>query len=229
LELLDPISEIGDGIWRIANRLFASNSYICATGEPGACFLVDPGTDFEVIEEGLGRLGLHPNHIFCTHGHFDHVGSAAHFQTRYGAPCYLHSKDLKTLRGGNFLMMAFRVPFSLKQPRVEEAEGLSMRLGGRELSFLPAPGHTPGSCLVQYGKALFTGDTLFGYGVGLSKLPEGDPVTLKATLLGFWDSLPGDALVLPGHGDSATFANIQRNNLPLLRFLGLLESSEQKR
>jgi hydroxyacylglutathione hydrolase len=229
VEPLDSISQVGHGIWRVTNRLFASNSYICATGEPGACFLVDPGTDVEVIEVGLQHLGLQPRHIFCTHGHFDHVGSAAHFQTKYGAPCYLHGLDLKTLRGGNFLMMAFRIPFSLKQPKVEEAEGLSMNIGGRELRFLTAPGHTPGSCLVQFGQALFTGDTLFGYGVGLSKLPEGDPATLKTTLLGFWDSLPGEALVLPGHGDCATFADIQRDNLPLLRFLGLLESSERER
>jgi glyoxylase-like metal-dependent hydrolase (beta-lactamase superfamily II) len=229
MDCQDSVSQVDTHIWRIANRTFASNSYICATGEPGACFLVDPGTDSEVIDETLQHLGLNPRQIFCTHGHFDHVGSAAIFQAKYDAPCYLNGKDLKTLRGANFLMMAFRIPFSLKQPIVEEAEGFSIILGDHQLSFIASPGHTPGSCLIQYGRAIFTGDTLFGYGVGLSKLPEGDSEQLKATLLALWDRIPGDVLILPGHGGCAPFASIRQDNRPLLHFLGLIESLDQER
>ena len=224
LETQDAVCQVGERIWRVVNRTFPSNTYICATGEPGVCFLVDPGTDPEAIDKALGVLGLEPRHIFCTHGHFDHAGSAAFFQEKYGANCYLPRGDLKTLRGSNFLLMAFRIPFSMKMPRVEAAEGLAMVLGEEEMRILAAPGHTPGSCLLCYGQVIFTGDTLYSYGVGLSKLPGEDGGMLKATLSALWDKLPTEALVFPGHGDWATFGHIQKNNAPLLDFLGLNEA-----
>ncbi len=177
-----------------------------------------------MIDAALKGLNLEPRHIFCTHGHFDHAGSAAFFQEKYGATCHLHRADLKTLRGSNFLMMAFKIPLTMKQPRVDEAEGLAMILGEQELRVLATPGHTPGSCILHYGQALFTGDTLYSYGVGLSRLPGEDSEMLKATLLALWNQLPGTALVLPGHGDCATFESIRRNNVPLLDFLDILEA-----
>lgn len=123
-------------------------------------------------------------------------------------------------------MMAFKVPFTMKQPRVEEAEGFSVRLGEDEFRVIPAPGHTPGSCLFHYGLYLFSGDTLYAHGVGLSKLPGTDHGRLKATLLSMWDQLPEAVLVLPGHGDCATFGAIRRGNRPLLEFLGLADQGE---
>jgi hydroxyacylglutathione hydrolase len=212
---------VGDGIWMVANQIHPSNSYLVATGESGGCFLVDPGTDAEAIDAALVELGLKPSWIFCTHGHFDHAGSAAFFQDKYGAACYLHSGDQKTLRGSNFLMMAFKIPFVMKMPKTEPLEGYSGCLGGRELRAVDAPGHTPGSCIVQYGQALFTGDTLYTRGVGLSKLPGGSSTQLKATLLGLWDAFPADAQVFPGHGECGKLATIKIENSPLLEFLGL--------
>ncbi len=223
------MAEVGERIWRIINQIHPSNSYICAAGTPGECFLVDPGTDTDAIDSALAGLGLKPRWIFCTHGHFDHAGSAAFFQEKYGASCRLHHADLKTLRGSNFLLMAFRVPFTMKLPQVEEAEGFGLTFGTEELRILYTPGHTPGSCIVKYGQALFTGDTLYAHGVGLSKLPGGDNEKLKATLLALWDSFPEGAVVYPGHGDCAPFARIRRENTQLLAFLGLTEHSERKR
>lgn len=218
--------QVGERIWRVANLVHASNTYICATGEPEDCFLVDPGTDSELIDSTLAELGLKPSHIFCTHGHFDHVGSAAFFQGKYGAACYLHRGDQKTMRGSNFLMMAFRIPFTMTLPRTEGLEGFAGNLGGQTLRAIDAPGHTPGSCVLHYGNALFTGDTLYYRGVGLSKLPGGDSEQLKATLLGLWHSLPADAQVFPGHGECGPLAKVKTDNKSLLQFLGLMEPRE---
>ncbi|HJV22366.1 MAG TPA: MBL fold metallo-hydrolase [Holophagaceae bacterium] len=212
---------VGEGIWRVVNRRFQSNSYICATGEPGRCFLVDPGTDPEGIDAALGELGLEPRLIFCTHGHFDHAGSAAFFQRKYGAPCHLHPADQKTLKGSNFLLMAFKIPYTMALPETREAEAFIEALGLPEVRIFPAPGHTPGSCILQVGRALFTGDTLYSYGVGLSMLPGEDTELLKATLRGLWDRLPETGTIYPGHGDASPFAGLRERNLPLRAFLGL--------
>lgn len=224
----DSVSQVGERIWRVVNQIYPSNTYICATGDLGGCFLVDPGTDPKAIDGALISLGLSPRQIICTHGHFDHVGSAAFFQEKYGASCYLHGADLKTLRGSNFLLMALKIPFTMRVPRIEEAEGLVVTLGEQELRVLTAPGHTPGSCILHYGQTLFTGDTLYSYGVGLSKLPGENPKLLKDTLLALWDQLPLEANVFPGHGDGAIFASIRSDNTPLRHFLGLQQAHLRK-
>jgi len=216
-------SEVGPGIWRVVNRLFPSNTYICATGEPRGCFLVDPGTDPVGIDELLVRLGMEPRHVFCTHGHFDHAGGAAFFQQRYGASCYLHEADRTTLGKAQFVMMAFKVPFAMELPRVTGMESSPRAIGGRTLTVLHAPGHTPGSCMIQYGNALFSGDTLFSHGVGLSRLPGEDREMLRTTLLSLWDGILQDTLVYPGHGDCSPFSSIRKQNTRLLRFLGMTQ------
>ena len=54
---------------------------------------------------------------------------------------------------------------------------------------LGAPGHTPGSCLIALGSALFTGDTIYTRGVGLSHLPGEQPETLRQSILAAWPLL----------------------------------------
>jgi len=208
---------VGPRIWRFVNQIFPSNTYICAPDDSAGCLLVDPGTDPEGIDAALRELGLEPTRILCTHGHFDHAGSAAFFQKRYGAPCHLHEADLQTLRGSNFLTMAFRIPFTVEQPAIEGFEALTQE----GWHVYPAPGHTPGSCIFQYGKALFTGDTLYAHGVGLSMLPGEDPALLRRTVLALWNELPAGAFIHPGHGESAPYVEVRKTNKPLLRFLGL--------
>jgi hydroxyacylglutathione hydrolase len=217
-------SEVGPGIWMVVNRVFPSNTYICATGKPGRCVLVDPGTDPDGVDAALAELGMEPQHVFCTHGHFDHAGSAAVFQERYGASCYLHDADRTTLGQAKFVMMAFKIPFAMEMPRVTGMDASPRAIGDKKVAVFEAPGHTPGSCMIQYGNGLFSGDTMFSRGVGLSRLPGEDRELLRATLLSLWDQIPDDTLVCPGHGECAPFSRIRRENTRLLRFLGMIES-----
>ena len=222
-------TQVGPGIWQVVNRVFPSNTYICATGEPGRCLLVDPGTDPAGIDDALVKLGLEPDCVFCTHGHFDHIGSASFFQKRYGAPCYLHEADTATLGRAKFIMMALKIPFALERPQVTSIAEAPAEFGGHGLVVLPAPGHTPGGCMLLYGGGLFSGDTLFSRGVGLSKLPGGDRDALRTTLRRLWDRIPGEALVCPGHGDCSPFSTVRTQNKPLLRFLGTTGADDSPR
>jgi glyoxylase-like metal-dependent hydrolase (beta-lactamase superfamily II) len=207
-------------VWRVTNGVFPSNCYIVPTGAEGRCVVVDPGLDGAAIEQATSALGLSPAAVLCTHGHFDHAGSAARFQ-QLGCPVYLHEPDLKTLRSSNFLLMAFKVPARIEVPPIEAVESHGFRLSFDllDIVFHPAPGHTPGSCVIQCGRSLFTGDTLYSRGVGLSRLPGEDPQRLRESILTLWERFPDDAMVHPGHGDSAALGWIKRNNAPLLRFL----------
>ena len=208
-------------VWTVTNGVFPSNCYVCEAGVPGKCFIVDPGLDPAPIESFLAERRLAPIAVVCTHGHFDHAGSAAHFQRRHDCPVYLSGADLKTLRSSNFLLMAFKIPARMQMPEVTPVDALEsvVTIGACRLHFHAAPGHTPGSCLVEHGRTLFTGDTIYSRGVGLSRLPGEDTDQLRRSIMEAWDRFPDETVVRPGHGEASTLGEIKRQNTALLRFL----------
>jgi glyoxylase-like metal-dependent hydrolase (beta-lactamase superfamily II) len=209
----------------VTSGKFPSNAYFCEVDVPGGCILIDAGLDGPAIDAAMAERGLQPYQVFCTHGHFDHAGSAAYFQEKYGCQVFLHKADKRTLNASNFLLMAFKIPQKIKFPALTPLENqLVIDVGGHNMTFLPAPGHTPGSCVLQFGSAWFTGDTIYSQGVGLSSLPGEDATKLKQSILGLWDRLLEDIKIFPGHGDPSSSTSIRSENRAVLKFLGLLES-----
>jgi len=213
--------DIGDGIWCVANQIFASNTYICRSEVSGECFIVDPGLDASLIDECLEKLSLKPRHIFCTHGHFDHIGSASYFQNKYEAKVYLHEADTKTMQTSNFLLMAFKIKSRVEMPLLEKIAGseFSINIGNQVIQYCLVPGHTAGSCIISYGSTMFSGDSLYSRGIGFSRLPGEKPEQLRNSLLKIWAEIPLDCTIYPGHGNHATFDWIRQNNLALINFI----------
>jgi hydroxyacylglutathione hydrolase len=227
---IGAIVQTSDGIWRVTTSTFESNTYICGTRAPGECFLIDPGLDAERLEVALAELNLRPRYAFCTHGHFDHIGSAAVFQRKYGTQVFLHKSDLATAKGSNFLLMAFKVQQRIIIPEFDLVanDDFSMMIDEIPLRFHSTPGHTPGSCMIRFGDAVFTGDTLYSRGMGLSKLPGEDMDCLRASLRAIWNLFPPEAVAYPGHGDSASFGWIKQNNQKLLQFVGPIDRPQHE-
>jgi glyoxylase-like metal-dependent hydrolase (beta-lactamase superfamily II) len=213
--------DTGTPVRRVLNGVFASNCYLVPTGVGDECVVIDPGLDAQVIERALAEFALRPRAVLCTHGHFDHAGSAAALQQRHDCAVYLHEADSKTLASSNFLLMALRIPARVEQPRVQSVSrgDLEISVGERRFVFHPTPGHTPGSCLIECGDALFTGDTLYSRGIGLSRLPGENAEQLRASILAAWDRFGDDVVVHPGHGDPARLGWIKQHNQALRRFL----------
>lgn len=225
--MLEPIGHWGGGdVWRVTSGEFPSNAYICSTGN-GKCVLIDGGLDPQAIDLTIKALALTPTTVFCTHGHFDHAGSAAYFQNKYGCAVYMHGADRKLLKSANFLLMAFKLASRIEQPAeiTNVTGGQTVNVAGHSLIFHSAPGHTPGSCLLELGSALFTGDTIYCKGVGLSHLTGEDPEMLKKSILALWPILTKDRIIYPGHGGCATGAEVRSTNLSLLNFLGLSQTN----
>jgi hydroxyacylglutathione hydrolase len=218
----------GNGkIWRVTAGYFPSNSYICESNDNGECFLIDVGLDGPAIDDALKHLGLKPHKIFCTHGHFDHAGSAAYFQKKYDIEVFMHTADAKTVKTSNFLLMAFNIPQRVEAPSITYIEhNFCTNISGQKLRFLSTPGHTPGSCVIELGSALFTGDTLYSRGVGLSQLPGESPDILRASILSMWDKLSSEVTIYPGHGNAAKGDAVRTSNVALLKFLGLLNGHD---
>jgi glyoxylase-like metal-dependent hydrolase (beta-lactamase superfamily II) len=224
------MAELGPGkdIWRVTAGVYPSNAYICATGD-GGCFLIDPGLGGEDIDAQVTALGLTPRAIYCTHGHFDHVGSCAFFQKNYNIEVFLHKDDEKLLKTSNFLLTAFSIPQRIELPQATfVSEGFSCTQGRKSLRFYHSPGHTPGSCVIEWGEALFTGDTLYTRGVGLSRLRGEEPEVLKRTILKLFNTFPQYLEIFPGHGGSAKLEDVRLQNHALLDFLGLERSGDSQ-
>jgi hydroxyacylglutathione hydrolase len=215
----------GGAVWRVTSGVFSSNAYFCQADVEGGGILIDAGLDGATIDAELSEHGLRPYAVYCTHGHFDHTGSASHFQKKYGCQVFLHKADARTMKSSNFLLMAIKIPHKVTLADVSYVDDdFSTIVGGQELRYLAAPGHTPGSCIIEFGSAWFSGDTLYSRGVGLSHLPGENHEQLKASILNLWPRLDADRTIYPGHGDAADGVSVRTGNQALLNFLGLAAS-----
>jgi glyoxylase-like metal-dependent hydrolase (beta-lactamase superfamily II) len=208
---------------RIVDPQLRANTYVVPTVEPARVIVIDPGLDTEAIQQVLDEHALRPVAIACTHGHFDHVASAYDLQERYSAPVYMHAADQRVLRSANFLLMACRIDRRIILPTVQEVTGdeSAINVNGSVLRFIHAPGHTPGSCLIEFGDSVFTGDTVYRNAVGESDFPGEDPALLRQSIRRVWGELNDASWIRPGHGGSAIWSEVKLGNAPLRRFLGL--------
>ena len=86
------------------------------------------------------------------------------------------------------------------------SEGDTVTVGNYRLSVLHVPGHSPGSLVLYCPEAAvaIVGDVLFRGSVGRTDLPGGDHRLLLDGIRAKLLPLPGDTLVLPGHGPATT-------------------------
>jgi glyoxylase-like metal-dependent hydrolase (beta-lactamase superfamily II) len=149
-----------------------------------------PGKEAAVFEaiRGLGRSPDQLKHLIFTHGHPDHIGSAAAIVREAGARTFMHPLDIPMAeRGGPFRPMRGapgllrRVlckllfhpderlePVAIDQP-LTDGEILPIA-GGIEV--IQAPGHCAGQVVLLWfpGRMLFAGD------VCMNVMGLGDPV-----------------------------------------------------
>ena len=163
-----------------ARRRFGRDNYLYLLAEGGDAALVDPA-DPETALEVCREHGVHPRWIVHTHGHADHSGGSARLREELGAEVIGHGADAPWFRPDRDLA----------------GEG-ELALGALRIGVHPAPGHTPGSVLLEWGGRLLTGDTLFWSGCGNCR-HGGDPARLAETFRTVFPGLDPRLEVHPGH------------------------------
>jgi glyoxylase-like metal-dependent hydrolase (beta-lactamase superfamily II) len=166
--------------------------------------IIDPAAAAEKYEAVLAEQNATLAAIFCTHGHYDHVGSAEALRARTGATLYCETADAK----GDQM-------FPLDAARIDRgyAEGESIAVDELQFTVWHTPGHTPGSVCLLCENYFFTGDTLFAGSMGRTDLPGGSEATMRESLRKLAAlPVPKGAQVLPGHGEFSTYAWEMQNN-----------------
>ena len=195
---------------------FASNCYIVGSKSSKEGMIIDPGAEAEEILRKVKGLGLSIKLIVLTHGHVDHIAALKEVKEATGAKVAIHPADARTLQGGSVsTMFGFSYPSPPPPDRLLD-DGDSIDIGDLHFSVLHTPGHTPGAiCLLGQG-IVFTGDTLFNFGIGRFDMPGGDGNQLMDSIHTKLMVLPDNTVVCPGHGPDTTIS-VERRANPFLQ------------
>ncbi|MBA7623932.1 hypothetical protein ES703_31332 [subsurface metagenome] len=195
---------------------FASNCYIVGSQSNKGGMIIDPGDEAKQILKRVKDLELDIKFIVLTHGHIDHTGALKEVREVTGAKVAIHGDDAKSLKN-QLVAIAFGLSYPTP-PRPDRLlkGGDSLDVGGLHFEVLHTPGHTPGGiCLLGEG-VVFSGDTLFNYGVGRTDLPGGSSSQLMNSIQTKLMVLPDNTVVYPGHGSDTTIG-AERTGNPFLR------------
>jgi glyoxylase-like metal-dependent hydrolase (beta-lactamase superfamily II) len=194
---------------------YASNCYIVGSEKTKEGMIIDPGAEAREILRTVGKLGLNIRLIVLTHRHPDHVGAAAQVKDVTKADLACHAECARYLPQSPSYVYESSFEGAPKPERILK-EGDTIDIGDLHFTVLNTPGHTPCGISIYGEGHVFTGDTLFNYGIGRYDLIDGDYNALingiKTKLL----TLPPETVVHPGHGPDSTIATEIRAN-PFLR------------
>ena len=201
---------------RVVVSPFATNCYIVGSEASKQGIIIDPGDEAEAILGRVADLELDIKLIVLTHGHIDHVGALKAVKETSGAEMAIHADDAKSLRGLRGFLQSVLVPgLSYPVPPPPERllqDGDSLDVSDLCFKVLHTPGHTPGGiCLLGEG-VVFSGDTLFNYGIGRTDLPGGSYHRLMESIRTRLLVLPDNTIVYPGHGPETTVGDERAGN-----------------
>ncbi|HET6874262.1 MAG TPA: MBL fold metallo-hydrolase [Acidimicrobiales bacterium] len=162
-----------------------NNVYVLRCKETGDSVLIDAANEHEKLLEMCKRLGVRK--VLETHGHWDHIQAVPAVRDA-GYDVGVTQADAGMLPSYDFVL----------------ADESVIQVGRLRLHTIATPGHTPGSMCFRLEGApvLFSGDTLFPGGPGNTKFEGGDfPTIIRSIEDRLFAKLPGDTIVMPGHGD----------------------------
>ena len=206
---------------------FQSNCFVVAQEAGAPCVVIDPGEDAaERLQTVLDEHRLTPVAVLLTHGHLDHMASAAAICRAADIPVYIHPADEYMLDDPMAALSAELRAALAGMPKdgfrpdqvLPLADLLEPGLADLPLTVDHLPGHTGGSVVYRFAgdgdrpEILFTGDTLFAGSIGRTDLPGGSMDQELASIADRVLSRADDAVVLAGHGPATTVGNERTSN-----------------
>lgn len=186
-----------------------SNCYLIENNRNA--LLIDPGDCADFLIDKIQSHKLKLNGIIATHGHFDHIMAVGEIQISFPhVPFLIHDEDRFLIQRAISTACHFLEykPAILPIKLAKSLEPGNFRISNFEFKVIHTPGHTPGSCCINFEKEkrLFSGDTLFKSGVGRVDFSYSSPDDLKNSIKNLLQ-LPKITNIYPGHGESTSIEN----------------------
>ena len=193
---------VTSGIFSLDGEDFEVDNNIWLVGDDHEVVVVDAAHDHRPIVDAVG--GRRVRGVLCTHGHNDHINAAVELADAVDAPIWLHPDD-------GMLWDVVHPDRRIDDPL---RDGLTVPLGGDDLTILHTPGHSPGGCCVHVPTlgVAFSGDTLFNGGPGATGRSFSDRALLVESIRSRLFVLDGETIVHTGHGDS-TLIGVEADRL----------------
>ena len=190
-----------------------TNCYIIGDPDSQEAFVIDPD-DGPAVVDTLKERGLTCVGILLTHGHSDHIHGVQTLMDTYGAPVYIHERDLPCLYDPQVNLSALHGrPVTITGGTIKTVkDGQHIGSGKMDFQVLETPGHTVGGVCYYMAPAVFVGDTLFRESVGRTDFPGGNFETLVQSIRTKLFTLPDQTMAYPGHGPETQIAFEKENN-----------------
>lgn len=178
-----------------------SNGYVFFIEGAERAALVDPAgipaNLLRILRDGKYNL----QYILITHKHADHCDATADIAAAFpDAQIVMHELDVHAIG-------------SLAEKTLSVRDGEELPFGDDvRIRMLHTPGHTDGSVCYLFKSTVFTGDTLFAGSVGGVFGDEYGYADILNSVKSKLFSLPGETVVMPGHGPPTTVALEKAHN-----------------
>ncbi len=211
-------------ISRFTINMFGVNCYVVWDEKSRQAVVIDPGMfyprEHEAFDNFIKKNDLTLTQIVNTHLHLDHIFGVNTLKEKYGvkagggaadAPLGLAIREMAERFGLKGDFTPVELDITLKP-------GDRIPVGDEYLEVIAVPGHSKGSIALYAPESgvVFTGDALFKGSIGRTDLPGGDFNELVSSIRQNLLTLPGDTVILPGHGEETTVAEEKKHN-PFLR------------
>jgi glyoxylase-like metal-dependent hydrolase (beta-lactamase superfamily II) len=164
-----------------------------------AAVIVDPGSMEKITLETLENNNFVLKAVLITHDHLSHVRGLRTLMRIYDAEVFAVN------------------PSIMDHKTTMVKDGNKIATNGFSVEVISIPGHSSDSVVYKIDNLLFTGDVLTAGLVGSTASAYGAATQmdkLRSRLL----SLPGDYIVLPGHGPPSTLEAERRFNADILNY-----------
>jgi len=176
-----------------------SNCYVLGSEDTNTAIIVDPGSIENITLENIENNNFDLKAVLITHDHLSHVRGLRTLKRIYNAEVFAVNQSI----------------MDHKTTIVKDSDILN--IAGFRVEVISIPGHSSDSVVYRIGGLLFTGDVLTAGLVGSTASAYGAATQmdkLRSRLL----SLPGDYVVLPGHGPPSTMEAERRFNTDIFHY-----------
>ncbi len=192
-------------IYAVNRNVYAMNSYLVISEGEG--MIIDtPSDPFDIKKYDELLNGRKLKYVIYTHGHYDHIAGSIEAREHYKNAIHLaHPTEYIYFTDSTYnLSNEFGKGAGYPIPDKPIKENDTIEIGRHSFKVIDTPGHTLGGISLYNSEGhLFTGDTLFSFGLGRTDFKGGDFNTIKKSIEKLF-TYPDNTLIYPGHNEYAT-------------------------